>query len=150
MPAVLVAVMDGRGNVILSQRLKKSKLLTLLSGFVLHGESAEVTVRCEVEEETGARVSEVRYIGSQPWPYPYLMMMCYYAVADASPNLVVEASELEKVMWVSKQEGRRALEGRHSNIELHGPGTTPYAMLKRWVDGVVDGHGRFSERQSKL
>ncbi|KAG5471517.1 hypothetical protein LSCM1_01610 [Leishmania martiniquensis] len=150
MPAVLVAVMDGRGNVILSQRRKSSRLLTLLSGFVLHGESAEETVRREVEEETDARVSEVRYIGSQPWPYPYLVMLCYYAVANASPNLVVEASELEKVMWVSKQDVRRALEGQHSNIELHVPGTTPYAMLKRWVDGVVDDRGRFTEPPGKL
>ncbi|KAK7197556.1 mutt/nudix family protein-like protein [Novymonas esmeraldas] len=149
-PAMLVTVLDGKGNVILSQRRKKSKLLTLLSGFVHHGESAEETVRREVEEETGAKVSEVRYLGSQPWPYPYMMMMCYYAVAEASPSLVVEAAELVKVMWVSKQEVRRALEGRHPDIELHGPGTTPYAMLKPWVDGEVDDHGRRAAPQSKL
>ncbi|GET91301.1 mutt/nudix family protein-like protein [Leishmania tarentolae] len=151
MPAVLVAVLDGKGNVILSQRRKKSKVLTLLSGFVLHGESAEEAVRREVEEESGARVSEVRYIGSQPWPYPYLMMMCYYAVADSSPSLVVEASELENVMWVSKQDVRRALEGGgKGDIELLGPGTTPYAMLKPWVDGEVDDRGRFTALQSQL
>lgn len=149
-PAVLVAVLDGKGNVILSQRRKESKVLTLLSGFVLHGESAEETVRREVEEESGARVSKVRYIGSQPWPYPYLMMMCYYAVADASPSLVVDASELERVMWVSKQDVRRALEGQHSDMELRGPGTTPYAMLKPWVDGKVDDRGRITKPQSQL
>ncbi|KAG5472191.1 hypothetical protein CUR178_02867 [Leishmania enriettii] len=64
MPAELVAEMDGSGYVILSQRRKRSKLLTRLCGFVLHGESAEGTARREVEEETGGRVSEVRYIGS--------------------------------------------------------------------------------------
>ncbi|CAM42752.1 mutt/nudix family protein-like protein [Leishmania braziliensis MHOM/BR/75/M2904] len=150
MPAVLVAVMDGKGNVILSQRRKKSQLLTLLSGFILHGESAEETVRREVEEETGAKVSEVRYIGSQPWPHPYLIMMCYYAVADASPTLAVEVAELKSVSWVSKQDVRCALEGRHSDIKLHGPGTTPYAMLKPWVDGEVDDYGRVIKPQSRL
>ncbi|KAG5497736.1 hypothetical protein JKF63_04002 [Porcisia hertigi] len=149
-PAMLVAVMDGKGNVILSQRRKNTKLLTLLSGFVMHGESIEETVRREVEEETGAKVSELRYIGSLPWPYPYLIMLCYYAVADASPNLVVEASELEKVMWVSKQHVQRALEGKHSDFELQGPGSAPYAMLKPWVDGEVDDHGRPTKPQNKL
>lgn len=150
MPAVLVAVLDGRGNVVLSQRRKKSNLLTLLSGFMLHGETAEETVRREVEEETGAKVSTVRYLGSQPFPYPYLLMLCYYAVATDSSNLVVEADELEKVVWVSKSEVRQAFAEGHPNFTLHGPGTTPYAMLKPWVDGEVDDFGNVVKPPSKL
>lgn len=150
MPAVLVTVLDGKGNVILSQRRRNSKLLTVLSGFLLHGESAEEALRREVEEETGAKVSAVRYIGSQPWPYPYLLMLCYYAVAENSPRLVVEAQELEMVTWVSKADVRRALEGNHPNIELHGKGTTPYMMLKPWVDGEVDDYGRLAQQPSKM
>ncbi|KPI85693.1 Mutt/nudix family protein-like protein [Leptomonas seymouri] len=150
MPAVLMAVFDGRGNVILSQRRKKSKMLTLLSGFMLLGETAEETVRREVEEETGAKVSAVRYIGSQPFPYPYLVMLCYYAVAGESSNLVVEAEELQKVLWVSKEDVRKALAEGHPDFTLHGPGTTPYAILKPWVDGEVDDFGRVVKRSSKL
>ncbi|KPA74556.1 Mutt/nudix family protein-like protein [Leptomonas pyrrhocoris] len=150
MPAVLVAVFDGRGNVILSQRRKTSKQLTLLSGFMLLGETAEETVRREVEEETGAKVSAVRYIGSQPFPYPYLLMLCYYAVAADSPKLVVEAEELTKVVWVSKADVRKALAEGHPDFTLHGPGTTPYAFLKPWVDGDVDDFGRAVKRSSKL
>lgn len=149
-PATLIAVLDGKGNVILSQRRKKTKMLMLLSGFVLHGESIEETVRREVLEETGAKVTELRYIGSQPWPYPHLIMLCYYAVAEASPNLVVEASELERVLWVNKADVKRAFEKRHPDIELQGPGTTPYAMLKSWVDGTVDDRGRIVRQPSRL
>lgn len=150
MPAVLVAVLDGRGNVILSQRRKTSKQLTLLSGFMLHGETAEETVRREVEEETGAKVSSMRYLGSQPFPYPYLLMLCYYAVAAESSSLVVQAEELEKVVWVSREDVRRAYAEGHPDFTLHGPGTTPYAMLKPWADGEVDNFGNVVQRPSKL
>lgn len=150
MPAVLVAVFDGRGNVILSQRRKNSKQLTLLSGFMLHGETAEEAVRREVEEETGAKVSCMRYLGSQPFPYPYLLMLCYYAVAAESSNLVVQAEELEKVVWVSREDVRRAYAEGHPDFTLHGPGTTPYAFLKPWADGEVDNFGNVVQRPSKL
>jgi NADH pyrophosphatase NudC (nudix superfamily) len=150
MPAVLAAVFDGRGHVILSQRRKQSNRLTLLSGFMVLGETAEETVRREVEEETGARVHHVRYIGSQPFPYPYLLMLCYYAVASNSPDLVVEAEELQKVVWVSKDDVRRAFAEGHPDFTLHGPGTTPYAMLKPWVDGEVDDFGNVVKPAGKL
>lgn len=150
MPAILVAVFDGRGNVILSQRRKSSKQLTLLSGFMLHGETAEAAVRREVEEETGAKVSNLRYLGSQPFPYPYLLMLCYYAVAAESSSLVVQKEELEKVVWVSKEDVRKAYAEGHPDFTLHGPGTTPYAFLKPWADGDVDNFGNVVRRSSKL
>nr|AGU67957.1 NAD+ diphosphatase [Crithidia acanthocephali] len=150
MPAVLMAVLDGRGNVILSQRRKSSKQLTLLSGFMLHGETAEEAVRREVEEETGAKVTALRYLGSQPHPYPYMLMLCYYAVAGDSSTLVLEEAELEKVVWVSKAEVRQAYAEGHPDFTLHGPGTTPYAMLKPWAEGKVDDFGNVVQPISKL
>lgn len=142
MPAMLVAVFDGKGNVILSQRRKNSKQMTILSGFMLHGESAEETVHREVEEETGAKVRNLRYVGSQPFPFPYLVMLCYYAVAVPSDApLVADAQELQKVCWVSKADVRRAMTGHHSDMSIPGPWTAAYQLLKQWVDGAVDDCG---------
>lgn len=141
-PAVLVAVLDGRGNVILSQRRRRSNQMTILSGFVVHGEAAEETVAREVLEETGATVTSMRFIGSQPWPYPNLLMLSFYAVAPQSPQLTAQEEELARVAWVSKADVRRAMAGEHPDMTTPMPWTAAYQILRPWVDGEVDDFGR--------
>ncbi|CCW65454.1 unnamed protein product [Phytomonas sp. EM1] len=143
-PAVLVAVLDGRGRVLLSQRHRGSPVLTILSGFILQGETAEAAARREVEEETGVRIDKMHYVGSQTWPFPNLLMLCYYAVVqeyDRDKALVVEADELIKVEWVHKEEVRKALAGSHPSIACPPYWTAGNQMLREWVNGVVNDKG---------
>ncbi|KAG5485596.1 hypothetical protein LSCM4_06552 [Leishmania orientalis] len=150
-PAIIVAVLDGKGNVIMSERRKTGATpssegsracLTILAGFVAQGESMEEAVLREVMEEAGARVTSLRYVGSQPWPFPYQLMACYYAVADDSPHLVAEESELAQVRWMSREEVRKALIGEHAEFVTSPPGTATNLLLEEWVRGRVDDWGR--------
>jgi len=71
---------------------------SLLAGFVEPGESLEDAVAREVWEETGVRVSDVRYQASQPWPFPFSMMVGFRAVAETE-DIVLDADELEDARW---------------------------------------------------
>ena len=71
---------------------------SLLAGFVEPGESLEDAVAREVWEETGVRVRDVRYQASQPWPFPYSMMMGFRAVAETE-EVVLDTDELEDARW---------------------------------------------------
>lgn len=147
-PAMIVAVLDGKGSVIMSRRhghnftAKGKPIQTVLSGFVAQGESMEETVVREVLEETGANVTTLRYVGSQPWPAPYELMTCYYAVAEDSPHITAHDGELLSVHWVPKEEVRKALAGEHPDFEAPPGYTASHLLLDGWVKGLVDDHGR--------
>jgi NAD+ diphosphatase len=81
-----------------------------LAGFVEPGESLEEAVARELWEEAGIRVSDVRYVASQPWPFPSSLMIGCHAVAK-DPALTLDTTEIEAAMWVDKAEVRAALAG---------------------------------------
>lgn len=77
-------------------------LYSVLAGFAEPGESLEETVRREVREETGIEVQNVRYFGSQPWPFPNSLMVGF--VADyASGTLDPDPEELEDAGWYRRE-----------------------------------------------
>jgi NAD+ diphosphatase len=79
-----------------------------LAGFVEPGESIEEAVRRETLEEAGVRVGAVRYVASQPWPFPSSLMIGCLAEAE-SDDITVDANELEDAIWVTRDEVRAAL-----------------------------------------
>ncbi|MDK2760443.1 MAG: NAD(+) diphosphatase [Sphingopyxis sp.] len=81
-----------------------------LAGFVEPGESLEEAVARELFEEAGLRVADVRYVASQPWPFPSSLMIGCRAVAT-DPALTLDTTEIEAAMWVDKDEVRAALAG---------------------------------------
>jgi NAD+ diphosphatase len=76
---------------------------SVLAGFVEPGESLEDAVAREVWEETGVRVRDVRYEASQPWPFPYSMMMGFSAIAETD-GITIDGDELEDARWFSAAE----------------------------------------------
>ena len=70
----------------------------LVAGFVDNGESLEGCVRREVKEEVGVEVSEIRYVGSQNWPFPS-QLMCGFVAEYAGGDVVVDTTELEDARW---------------------------------------------------
>lgn len=100
-PAVIVAVL--RDDRILLARNQRFKLpfYSVLAGFVEPGESLEDCIRREIKEEVGITVKNIRYFGSQPWPFPDSLMVAF--VADyAEGEIVVDTSELKDAAWFSK------------------------------------------------
>lgn len=74
-----------------------------IAGFVEPGESLEDAVRREVKEETNVDVTDVRYVASQPWPFPTSLMVGFHARADAGP-IVCNDRELADARWFTRQD----------------------------------------------
>jgi len=74
-------------------------MYSALAGFVEPGESIEETVRREVGEEVGIEVGEVRYFGSQPWPFPNSLMIGFLAEWSAGELEIGEPEEIEDAQW---------------------------------------------------
>ncbi|HEY7879830.1 MAG TPA: NAD(+) diphosphatase [Streptosporangiaceae bacterium] len=76
---------------------------SLIAGFVDVGEGLEDAVRREVAEETGVSVGQVRYLGSQAWPYPAGLMIGFRAVATGEA-ITVDQAEVAEARWVTRPE----------------------------------------------
>src|SRR5580700_562417 len=96
-PAMIVLVTDGDHALLGRQKSWPRGRYSALAGFVEPGESLEETVAREVQEETGTRVSWVRYMASQPWPFPASLMLGFHAGAVRGP--VQLDGELEDARW---------------------------------------------------
>jgi NAD+ diphosphatase len=99
-PAVIVLVRD-RDRVLLTRKAFWPKgRYGLVAGFVDVGESLEGAVEREVHEEVGVDIRDLRYVGSQYWPFPSQLMVGFTA-AYAGGALVVNTQELEDARWFS-------------------------------------------------
>lgn len=112
-PAMIVAV--ERGHEILLGRSPHfpAGIYSVLAGFVEPGESAEEAVAREVMEETGISVRDVRYFGSQPWPYPNSLMLGFTAQYE-SGEIRLEDDEIEDARWFRADEMPNFFPGRMS------------------------------------
>jgi NAD+ diphosphatase len=100
-PAVIVAIL--KDNRILLARNSRFRMpfYSVLAGFVEPGESLEECVAREVKEEVGITVKNIRYFGSQPWPFPDSLMVAF--VSDyAAGEIAVDHSEITEAAWFSK------------------------------------------------
>ena len=100
-PAVIVAVL--KNDRILLARNKRFKLpfYSVLAGFVEPGESLEECVQREIREEVGLTVKNIRYFGSQPWPFPNSLMIAFVA-EYAQGKITIDGSEITDAAWFSK------------------------------------------------
>ena len=97
-PAVIMLV--ERGDEILLGRSPHflPGMYSTLAGFVEPGETLEHAVAREVAEEVGVRVKDVRYFGSQPWPFPNSLMVGFRAAWE-SGEIVIDEREIEDAAW---------------------------------------------------
>lgn len=96
--AIIVLIQRGDELLLVHARDFKSDFYGLVAGFVETGETLEQAVRREAMEETGLAIKNLRYMMSQPWPYPCGLMVGFYADYDAG-ELVLQSSELTKGGW---------------------------------------------------
>jgi len=97
-PAVMMAVVKDRKLLLAQNKRNIGGVYSVLAGFVEVGETLEQTVAREVKEEVGLDVDNIRYFGSQPWPFPHNMMIAY--IADyKSGEISIDHNELSAADW---------------------------------------------------
>lgn len=100
-PAVIVRI-EKDGKLLLARHVgRATDFYTCLAGYVEPGESAEEAVRREVREEAGIEIADVRYAGSQYWPYPGQLMLGFTA-RWAGGELRLQENELSDAQWFDR------------------------------------------------
>lgn len=99
-PAVIVLVERGDRCLLASSPRFKNDFYSTLAGFAEPGETLEETVAREVREETGIEVKDIRYFGSQPWPFPDSLMIGFTA-QYAGGEIRADGTEIEDAQWFS-------------------------------------------------
>jgi NAD+ diphosphatase len=101
-PAVIVLIERGREMLLARSPGFPPGMYSTVAGFVEPGESLEDTVHREIREEVGVEVDELRYFGSQPWPFPHSLMVGFLA-RWASGEIRVDGDEIEDARWFSPE-----------------------------------------------
>ena len=100
-PAIITLVTRGDEALLARGVTFRAPMYSCLAGFVEPGESLEQAVVREVAEEVGLRVGNVRYWGSQPWPFPHSLMLGFTAEWEAG-EIVCEPSEIVDANWYTR------------------------------------------------
>ncbi len=124
-PAVIVLVERDDGRVLLARNAGFSEpFYSCLAGFVEPGETLEEAVRREVREEVGIELSDIRYFGSQPWPFPHSLMIGFTARL-ASGEVRPDGQEIIEAAWFSTSDLPR----------LPGEISIARALIEAWRRG---------------
>lgn len=97
-PAIIVAVVKGDQLLLARASRFPQAMYSVLAGFVEPGESLEECVRREVKEEVGVEVTNIRYFGSQPWPFPHSLMIGFTA-QYAGGEITMDGKEIVDAGW---------------------------------------------------
>jgi NAD+ diphosphatase len=135
-PAVIMLVTDPDDRCLLARNAAwPGRRVSILAGFVDPGESAEQAVVREVAEETGIKVQNVQYLGSQPWPMPRSLMLGFRADAPAGQVISVDHEELAEAHWFSRDELLAAIKARE--IALPPSVSIARHIIESWFGGPL-------------
>jgi NAD+ diphosphatase len=112
-PVIIIVVRSKRGLLLGRQSNWVPGMYSALAGFMEPGETIEDAARREVHEESAIRVGEVRYVTSQPWPFPSSLMIGLIGEA-LNEDIVVDPVELEQARWFERDELIAMREERHA------------------------------------
>ncbi len=134
-PAVIVLVKDRDDRILLGhQPVWPDGRFSTFAGFLEPGETFEQCVAREVFEEAGVRLSEVSYLGSQPWPFPASVMIAFSAVTDSPGDARPDGEEITEVKWFSRSELKAAAED--GSLLLPPTVSVARRMIEGWLGEV--------------
>jgi NAD+ diphosphatase len=126
-PAVIAIIINGEGKALLAHNKKfLNGMYSLIAGFNEAGESLEATVARETREEVNIEVRDIRYVASQPWPFPNSLMLGFSA-RYVSGTIRPDGVEIEDAQWF----------GRDALPKLPGPGSVSRYLIGRWLEGTL-------------
>jgi NAD+ diphosphatase len=121
-PAIIVLGKKGEEALLASSPRFPANLHSVIAGFVEPGENCEECVHREVREEVGIEVTNIRYFGSEPWPFPDSLMLGF--VADyAGGKITIDRNEIASAGWFSRDN----LPG------LPSPVSISRALIDAWI-----------------
>ena len=147
-PAMIVLVYDGvpgpEGRCLLGRnaawRMPDGSLrFSTLAGFVEPGESVEAAVLREVQEEVGITVRDLKYEGSQAWPYPGSLMLGFTARADRDDPIRVDPEEIAEARWFTRSDVHQMRGDGYRDPETGAPVRLPMNssialyLIERWL-----------------
>ncbi|MDR1957107.1 MAG: NAD(+) diphosphatase [Treponema sp.] len=126
-PAIIVIIINDQNQALLAHNKQfVPGLYSLIAGFNEAGETLEATVAREIREEVGLEVRDIRYIRSQPWPFPYSLMLGFSA-RYAGGNVRVDGVEIEDARWFDQDR----------LPELPGLGSVSRYLINLWRTGAL-------------
>ena len=133
-PVAIMLIIDGDRCLVGQPKgpLVRTGVYSALAGFIDQGETIEEAVRCEVREEAGLEVGEVRYHSSQPWPFPSSLMIGCHALA-ATTDIQMDEEEMHDVRWVERDEMQRAMDGEPASVKAPGPIAIAHHLIAAWL-----------------
>lgn len=129
---IMIAEHDGRALLGRGRGWPEGRY-SALAGFVEPAESIEEAVAREISEEAGVLVERVRYVASQPWPFPsQLMIACIAEAVDDA--LLVDRSELADARWFTRDQVRAALADEAGAAFVAPPHyAIAHTLLEEWA-----------------
>jgi len=134
--AVIMAVVDADDRILLARgRGFRQGGMSVLAGFVEPGETLAAAVAREVREEVGVEVTDVTYLGDQPWPFPTSLMLGFTSRALGT-DLRLQEEEIEEARWFSREDLRRAVED--GSVLVSGRISISRRIVEHWYGGPLD------------
>jgi NAD+ diphosphatase len=137
-PAVIMLIHDGGDNTLLGRGQQwASGRFSTLAGFVEPGESLEAAVAREVFEEVGVRIEDIRYVASQPWPFPSSLMLGFSASLLGDPEIHLDPVEMADAAWFTRAEVQQAADWVDSGTDpdpgARLAGISPKLSISRYL-----------------
>ncbi len=130
--AVIVLIKDREDRILLGhQPVWPDGRFSTFAGFLEPGETFEQCVAREVFEEAGVQLSEIKYLGSQPWPFPASVMIACEATTDAPEEARPDGEEITEVKWFSRAELKAAAED--GSLLLPPTVSVARRMIEGWL-----------------
>jgi len=136
-PVVIMLVTHGNRALMGRSHAWPEGMYSLLAGFVEPGETIEAAVRRETFEEAGVEVGTVRYLSSQPWPFPSsLMIGCHgHALHD---RLRIDREELEDAVWITREDLMDVFAGNSDRLKPARKGSIARFLIWNWLRDRLD------------
>ena len=133
-PVVITLVSD-KDRCLLGQSLGRftgPNIYSALAGFIDQGESIEEAASREIMEEAGIQVANIRYHSSQPWPFPWSLMIGCHADA-VTTDISMDAAEMSDVRWFQRDEVLLALECKNKTLSVPGRIAIAHHLITAWA-----------------
>jgi len=135
--AIIVLVKDDKDRILLGrQKVWPKNRFSTFAGFVEPGESFEQCVEREVLEEAGVELTDINYLGSQPWPFPASLMIAFEAITNTPELARADGEEIEEIRWFSRQDMKAAITDKSLILPLEI--SVARQMIKAWYGERAD------------